>query len=66
MLTLGEDEAELIVVLSELLEVEPTGEEGQCPWCCAIRATWSGLDQEHHEWCPWGRLRPAFERLAAN
>lgn len=61
------DQAELIVVLDELLLREPTGEEGQCPWCRAFRAPWLGsIVQPHGDRCPWARLGPAYERLVAD
>lgn len=60
------DEAELIVVLDELLAVEPHGEEGECPWCGVLRAAWTGLARAHEDGCPWARLGPAFERLVAD
>ncbi len=57
--------AELVRTLDELLETEPTGEQGECPWCEAIRALWAGgAVAEHRDWCPWARLRPILRRLA--
>ena len=61
------NEAELITAISELLDVEPTGEVGECPWCGSIRAAWAGSIRSYHrEECPWSRLRPAFSRWVAD
>ena len=57
--------AELAAALDELLETEPMGEQGECPWCEAIRAPWVGsAAEDHRDWCPWARLRPLARRLA--
>lgn len=60
------DVTELSRTLDELLETEPTGEQGECPWCEVIRAPWAGSDvTDHRAWCPWARLEPIHRRLAA-
>jgi hypothetical protein len=60
------DTAQLLVALDELLETEPTGEQGECPWCEAIRAPWAGSAMaDHRSWCPWARLAPMILRLRA-
>lgn len=60
------DRAELMVALDELLETEPTAEQGECPWCEAIRAPWAGSAvAEHRPWCPWPRLAQMAHRLQA-
>ncbi len=59
------DRAELIAALDELLETEPTGEQGECPWCEAIRAPWAGaVVADHLAWCPWARLGPLLRGVA--
>ena len=58
---------ELVEALDELLETEPTGEQGECPWCEAIRARWAGSAvTDHREWCPWARLGPLLHEVGDN
>jgi hypothetical protein len=60
-MTIDPIEAELITSIDELLATEPTDEEGECPWCGAIRAPWAGVIRgEHQPECPWPRLGSAF------
>jgi hypothetical protein len=59
------ERAELAAALDELLETEPVGEQGECPWCESIRAPWAGgVAADHRPWCPWSRLVPMLRRLA--
>ncbi len=60
-------EAELITAIADLLDVEPTAEEGQCPWCGVLRADWAGwLRRDHEPECPWPRLASAFAAWVAD
>ncbi len=62
----GAEYRALIAAIDEFLGVEPTGEQGECPWCEAIRAPWAGgAAEEHRQWCPWARLAPLLRRLTA-
>jgi len=66
-MTMDPLEAELITAIDELLATEPTDEEGECPWCGAIRAVWAGvIRRDHEEHCPWPRIAAAFAQWSVD